>query len=129
MTAYELMDVRASVSESYMSAMRFWMTATLACFGAGNFIEGGDAAVSFILLSAFYTSLTISMGLYLRQLGKEIHAVEADLLTYAEAHPGCPTVVTPAVVNSRYMSRPMQFVIALVLPIVLAVYFYGLYAS
>jgi Na+/pantothenate symporter len=129
MTAYELMDVRASVSESYMSAMRFWMTLTLACFGAGSFISGPGSLASFVLLFVYYTSSNIGFALYLRQLGKEIDAVETDIVAYAEAHPEAPDIVSPGVVKTRYMNRTLQTGSATAMPLVMIVYFYSLYTG
>jgi hypothetical protein len=126
MTIYELMDVRASVSESYMSTLRFWMTLTLACFGAGSFIEGSGSFVNFAMLFVFYTSSNIGLALYLRQLGKEIEAVEGDIVKYAEATPGAPQVVTPGIVTTRYMNRMLQTATAAAMPLIMAVYFYNL---
>ena len=81
------------------------------------------------MLFVFYTSSNIGFALYLRQLGKEIEAVEADIVAYAEAHPEAPGIVSSEVVKTRYMNQTLQTGSAVAMPLVMIVYFYSLYAS
>lgn len=131
MTAYELLDVRASISDMYMTSLRFWMTITLACFGAGHFIDGPDRLISFILLLAFYTSLNIGLGFYQTQLGKEILAVEKDIVALTSETDGGQNIVMPDVIQSRFPPwiRNMQTASIIFVPIILGGYFYSLYTG
>lgn len=131
MTAYELLDVRAAISEMYMTSLRFWMTITLASFGAGNFIDGPDRLINFGLLLVFYTSSNIGIGFYQTQLGKEILAVEKDIVALTSETDGGQNIVMPDVIQSRFppWTRNMQTASIISLPIILAGYFYSLYVS
>jgi hypothetical protein len=124
MTAYELLDIRSSVSESYMSTMKFWATVTFAVFGAGNFAGASTSALSFVLLFVFYVGVSIGLGLYSRQLRLEISAVESDLVTSASGDSTSLLIVSPKIVQSRNMSVGLQWVCLLGAPIILAFYLY-----
>ena len=129
MTPYELMDLRATTSDTYWTTLRSWLTVTFACFGAANLINGNINLINYVLLFCFYGSVTVSMLIYLGQIRKEIEAVESDLQQVAKTVTPDLAFLRPDTIRSRVMMVKYQFAMGCGVILVLAVYLWALHAN
>jgi hypothetical protein len=127
MTPYELMDLRATTSDTYWTTLRAWLTVTFACFGAANLITGGIGSVTYVLLFFFYGSVTAAMLIYLEQIKKEIKAVESDLALVAAKEEPDLAFLKPSVLQSRVMMVKFQRLMGVAVTAVFAGYLWALY--
>jgi len=129
MTVYELMDVRGTVSDSYMTTLKFWMTITLAVFGGANFAGPSTSLLSFVLLFVFYSGSSIGLGMYLHQLRNEIAAVEDDITALESDDTQSLKILSPKIIQSRNMNVTLQWVCAFGVPVIFGYYLYDLFSG
>jgi len=127
MTPYELMDLRGSISDTYMSTLRLWLTVTFACFGAGNFASSSLSIFTFILLFVFYGCTSIGMGVYIIQLRKELYAVEKDVVSIMPDNEITLNIIAYKTIRSRNTTVNLQWVIVFFAPIMFGIYLYSQY--
>ena len=129
MTAYELLDLRATTSDSYWNILRSWLTVTFACFGAANLIGGGVEVLNYLLLLIFYALVTVGMLIYLGQIRKEIEAVEGDLAKMSQEQEMKLEFLQPETIKSRVVMVKYQHLMGGSLVLALGVYLWILYAT
>jgi hypothetical protein len=128
MTPYELMDLRATTSDTYWTILRSWLTVTFASFSAANFITGGANPFTYVLLLFFYGSVTAAMLIYLEQIKKEVEAVESDLMRVALKEESDLALLRPSTIKSRVMMVKFQRLMGVAVTLIFAGYLWLLYA-
>ena len=78
MTAYEILDLRATLMERFVARVNFWLTATFAVFGAAHLAGDGLDIFSRILLVLFYLAITYLSWVGCTQTGARHQALTQD---------------------------------------------------
>lgn len=126
MSPYELMDLRATTSDTYWATLKSWLTVTFACFGAANFVGGPTFLVNYILILVFYSVTTISMGIYLSQIKKELLAIESDIINSESGGQMTLDILRPETLKSRVQMMKLQYLYLVIAPLALAGYLLSL---